>query len=312
MDKLTNFTAPILTIAEFKSKIVGFIESQDFKAELLRQILAVLPEDKRALFEPYRTDLTTDPISHDRYEWERGAYFFKQAHLAGKNFCLERVEHLIEVKSHLIEQGIAGFPRPVSNSITNHEDEQSTKESTMVTDFSSVDLTGFTPSESLSNSVNNDDISSIRNALFMEMNDDHLSTAALRQAIAWTLSRHSNLFVPYEENAYSQGMEHNSAKWDCHYYGMQEVYASSNFSLDRIRHMIAVRDRVFRNEARSTDVHSTLSRNTLQQTTQHRSQPVARNHHRTDYKSQNNILNSFLLIGGVVAAIALVILAVIV
>ena len=315
MNKFKDFTAQKLTSAEFKAQIISFITSQDFKAELLHQILAALPEDKRAIFTAYRTDISKDPISHDPLEWERGGYFFKQAHIAEENFCLERVKHLIEVKSYLTERGIAGFSRPVPKPTANYEKSHCAKENIMSTGFSSVDLTGFTPSQSLINSVKHDDISSIRNALFMEMNDDHLSTAVLCQAIAWTLSKHANLFVPYEENAYSQGMDYSSEKWNNHYYGMQEVYASSNFSLERIRHMVTVRDHVFtlpKNEASSVNVLGTQTRNTTQKITQQQKQSMAGGDYRADSKHQNNVLNSFLMIGGVVAAIALVILAVIV
>jgi len=316
MDKIKNFTAPTLTSAEFKSQIISFITNPNFKAELLHQILAELPEDKQALFTSYQTDISTEPVSRDPMEWERSSYFLKQVHIAEKNFCLERIKHLIEVKSYLTERRVAGFPSPTSNPEASHKNTSSTKENTMNADFSSVDTTGFRPSHSLENSVNNDDISSIRSALFMEMNDDHLSTAALRKAIAWTLSKHPKLFVPYEENAYSQGMVHNSAKWDLNYYGMQEVYASSNFSLERIHHMVAVRDHVFtlpQEQVSSAPIRSASSRNTSQPTTRHQKKPeVGSRQHHTNSKPQKSVLNSMLMIGGAMAAIALVILAVIV
>lgn len=317
MTASTELVAPNLTAAEFKAKIIGFIKSGDFKAELLRQILAALPEDKRAFFSAYRMDTTTDPISHTRFEWElgHGAYFFKQVHMAGENFCLERLEHLIEVKSYLTERGIAGFSRPVASSTTSHEEAKRTKENTMSADFSSVDLAGFTPSRSLSNSVKSGDLSSVRISLFMEMNDKRLSTAVITQAIAWTLSKYPTLFVVYEENAYSQQMEQDKVKWDSHYYHTQELYATSNFSLERIHHMIAVREHVFtiaQDDARPATLQNTQPQRSPEQSTQHREQLSTGSIHRPESKPENNVLKSLLLIGGVLAAIALVILAVIV
>lgn len=305
-----------LTEAEFKSHIIDFIKSRDIKAEFLHQILSALPDDKLELFEEYRTDSITDPISEDRYKWERegGVYFSLQLHLAEKNFCLKRLEHLIELKSYLTERGIAGFSQPTSDS-TNYEETQSTKEGKMSTNFSSVDLAGFTPSRSLNNCVNNDDISTIRVSLFMEMNDKRLSTVALRQAIAWTFSKHPNLFVPHEENAYSQEMDFDAAHWNKDYYHMQEVYASSNFSLERICHMIDVREHVFsiaENVPAPTSVPKTQLRSAPRQFTQPREQESRTSIQRKELHSQHTVLNSLLLIGGGVAAIALVILAVIV
>lgn len=317
MTASTELVVPNLTAAEFKAKIIGFIKSRDFKAELLRQTLSALPDDKRAFFEEYRVSSTTDPISEDSYKWERegGSYFSLHLHMAEENFCLERLEHLIQVKSHLTERGIAGFSRPVSSSTTSHEEAKSTKENTMSADFSSVDLTGFTPSRSLSNSVNSGDLSSVRISLFMEMNDKRLSTAVINQAIAWTLSKYPTLFVVYEENVYSQQMEQDKTKWDSHYYHTQELYATSNFSLERIRHMVAVREHVFaiaQDDPRPTTLPNNFPQSAQKRTTQDQEKPAVGNHHRRDSKPQNNVLNSWLLIGGVVAAIALVILAVIV
>ncbi|MFH4483875.1 hypothetical protein [Vibrio diabolicus] len=312
-----ELVVPNRTAAEFKAKIIEFIKSRDFEAELLRQKLSALPDDKLALFEEYRVNSTTDPISEDRYKWERegGSYFALQLHMAEENFCLERLEHLIQVKSHLTERGIAGFSRPASNSITSHEEAKSTKENTMSADFSSVDLTGFTPSRSLSNSVNSGDLSSVRISLFMEMNDKRLSTKVINQAIAWTFSKYPTLFVVYEENAYSQQMEQDKTKWNSHYYHTQELYATSNFSLERIRHMVAVREHVFtiaQDDARPAIVPNTQPQHAPKPSTPHREQSSTGSIHRPESKPENNVLKFLLLIGGGVAAIALVILAVIV
>ena len=317
MTASTELVATNLTAAKFKAKIIDVIKSREFKAELLRQILSALPDDKLALFEEYRADSTTDPISEDSYKWERegGAYFALQLHMAEENFCLKRLEHLIQVKSHLTERGIAGFSRPVSSSTTSHEEAKSTKENTMSADFSSVDLTGFTPSRPLSESVNSGDLSSVRVSLFMQMNNKRLSNREITQAIAWALSKYPTLFVAYEENAYSQKMDFDTAKWSKDYYHMQKVYTSSNFSLERIRHMVAVREHVFtiaQDDARPATVPNTQPQDAPKSSIPHREQSSTGRIHRPESKPENKVLKSLLLIGGVVAAIALVILAVIV
>lgn len=50
MTASTVLIAPNLTAAEFKTEIIDFIKSRDFKAELLRQILSALPDDKLVLW----------------------------------------------------------------------------------------------------------------------------------------------------------------------------------------------------------------------------------------------------------------------
>ncbi|KFZ36843.1 hypothetical protein HR45_13640 [Shewanella mangrovi] len=260
--------------------------------------------------------------------------------MAEQNFCLKRIEHLIEVKSHLIEAGIAGFSRLPRGKITDGINTPSIKDNAMTTEFSSVNLAGFIPSHSLRKTVDGGDISAIRAALFMELNDKRLSTAVLRQTIAWTIAQHPNLFVAYEENAYAQSMVTDTSKWDTQYYGIQEVYASSNFSHERISHIIAVRERVFgiqeSNARYSTNSTSIPTNKSLAKTpvpgraplennqtvsTTSRNNPIPKTKHpdseplgdkqNISTKSRSNILNSLLLIGGALLAVALVILAVI-
>lgn len=318
MTASTELVALNLTAAEFKAKIIDTIKNSDVKAELLRQIVSELPTDKHALFESYHTNNVIDPISDDKYEWERkgGSYFALHLHMAEKNFCLKRLEHLIQVKSYLTEREITGFSRPISSSDTSPEEAKSTKENTMKADFSSVDLTGFTPSNSLSNSVNSDDLSLVRIALFMEMNDKCLSNKTITQAIAWVLSKYPTLFVDYEENAYSQKMVFDTAHWNKDYYHMQKVYASGNFSLERIHHMLTVREHVFtikQDNPHPAILPDTPPHKAMKQTTSpQQQQPSTGFTQRTEPKPESNILKSLLLIGGVAAAIALIMLAVIV
>lgn len=185
----------------------------------------------------------------------------------------------------------------------------------MSADFSSVDLTDFTPSRSLSNSVNSGDLSAVRVSLFMQMNNKRLSTKEITQAIAWALSECPTLFVVYEENAYSQQMEQDKTKWNGHYYHTQELYATSNFSLERIRHMVAVREHVFtigQDDTRSATLSNTQPHNTMKRSSLHRNQGAIRNEHQINSKPQNHVLNLWLLVGGIVATIALVALAIII
>ena len=100
-------------------------------------------------------------------------------------------------------------------------------------------------SKTLINNVNSGNVSLVRTALFMEMNDKRLSTFDINQAIAFAHSKFPDLFDEYEENAYSQGIEQDKTKWDSKYYHKQELYATSNFSSKRIKHLVVIREHVF-------------------------------------------------------------------
>lgn len=319
MNKSPDIAAPTGTKEEFRAQLIASIKSDAFTPELLRTFLGSLPDDKRTLFDEYRVTDIVDPISVDRSKWELSRYFYEQLNMAEQNFCLKRVAHLIAVKSYLIERGIAGFSTPKSSSPKTPRPQL--RDDIMTAVFSSVDLTNFVPSRSLSNCVNGDDISSIRMALFMEMNDKRLTNQTLIQAIAWTKAKHPNLFIAYQENAYAQAIELDTSKWNDQYYSLQEVYASMNFAEKRVIHMLEVRERVFKTPPTVTSKPSITSTNrsvSNQQQPPSRAAISERMEHpqirqTTNLKdSKSHMLKTLLLVGGVVTALALIFLAIII
>ncbi|KFZ36842.1 hypothetical protein HR45_13635 [Shewanella mangrovi] len=86
MNTLTELVAPELTPAEFKKRVISFIKSKEFKPELIRQLLMVLPDDKHKLMENYRVDTITDAINSEKSEWVCGGYFFDSPKWQNKIF----------------------------------------------------------------------------------------------------------------------------------------------------------------------------------------------------------------------------------
>ena len=245
-----NISPSELTADEFKERFkeqfICSIKDTSISPEILRKLLVALNDAQEEALESYREGRDIGAISSASFEWEQPGYFHKQVYFAEQNFCLERMEHLIRVKSHLIEHGIAGFaPSSADSCIVTHSFSQHTGNDFMGSEFTGINLSGYKPPQSLVSVVASDDLSNIRNALFMEMNDTSLTTHQMRQAFGWVLEKKPNLFVPHEENAYAQAINSNLADWDTDYYGMQEVYAASNFSEKRLTHMLVVREQVF-------------------------------------------------------------------
>ncbi|WP_119395063.1 hypothetical protein [Salinibius halmophilus] len=316
MNTTNELLSSELTPAAFKDHIVDFVKNPNCSAELLRQVMAELPSDKQALFEEYKTSVVIDEIGTDKYEWERPGYFEKQLFAAKKNFCQRRLNHLLEVKSYLTQRGVAGFSKPVQPKQNSTGGAENNKDNPMKSSLASVNLQGFTPSPSLENCVQKGDLSAIRVALFMELNDERLPTETIKQAFAWVRSKQPNLFVAYEENAYAKAMSEDSSKWTDDYYHLQEVYASSNFSEERISHMIEVREHVFKPAKAMPPIKSisrpaqvTVAENAKPQTTRR-----SRSAHPAPEKQPtgNNSLQAMLLVGGAAAALAIVVLAVLI
>ncbi|WP_252180142.1 dynamin family protein [Endozoicomonas sp. 4G] len=135
---------------KFKKAFVKSLEKNT--PEYLRLALNTLDQEKPELFEPYKPLSGDEAICEDRSVWPLSGYFYNQARLCKKNFSRERIEHVITVKSYLVEQGFAGF--------TNNLKHQANSESsTTVNAFKNVDVSDYPPSAALKKHVKSEDLS---------------------------------------------------------------------------------------------------------------------------------------------------------
>ena len=82
----------------------------------------------------------------------------------------------------------------------------------------------------------------IRIMLNLELNNNRLTSADLRNAVKWTEAKVPDLFVPYWEGEFAREMTDDSAKWNMEYYNLQDVYLTTNYSKKRFMHRVKVRD----------------------------------------------------------------------
>ncbi|EOB1207128.1 hypothetical protein ACPV3P_16810 [Photobacterium damselae] len=316
MDQILNTFSTPLSVSDFKMNVIGFIKSPEYTPELLNKLLRPLFIKKPDFFDDYQVDDKADAILEAASglpynpEWSIVRYFDRQCRFLAQNFSKPRIEHLIKVKSHLIEFGIKGFEKTIPLAHTNSQHNQ-LEEHLMKNLFSNEDLSDFAPTSLVQKIVSSGDLIRIREGLFMEMNDHAISTRKMRQIIAYALKHKSNLFVPYENNGYAREMDNDKNQWDAKYYAAQENYAASNFSYQRIEHLLEVREHVF-NIARSVvNQQSQPPARYLNSQIRNSAKPsVEINQPQTMVRSQSNHenLKAMLLIGGVLAATALFIL----
>lgn len=306
-----------LSESEFKKRVIALIKSPEHTPEILFKLLRPLCKEKPEFLEAYKADDKADAISQNKNEWILSGYFDRHCRFLEQNFSKLRIEHLITVKSYLIEYGIAGFSKPDTPTYSDHQSAKS-EENQMNNPFSNVDLSNFVPTRSLQSSISGGDIIEIRMALFMEMNNHRLSTHSIRQMFAYAVKHKSNLFVAFEINGYARELKTgDQSQWNAKYYALQEVYASSNFSYQRIEHMLEVRQHVFNIPKHEQKPQRSNPERQPQTSKQHRSVSQYSNSspgQRTPRKANPNTqsdhdsLKAIILIGGVLAAVAAFIL----
>ncbi|PMH44656.1 hypothetical protein BCU68_12475 [Vibrio sp. 10N.286.49.B3] len=282
--------------SELKKNVIATIKSNEYAPELIMNTIQEVFKKTPDIFECYKVNDSVEEIINIQEEWVLPGYFDKHCRFLEQNFSQERVEHLIKVKSHLIEFGVLGF----SSSSVQYDNDCQQEEMNMNNPFSQVNISGFKPTPSFQKSLSSGDVTQIRMALFMEMNDHRLSTQNIKQTIAYTIKSKPNLFVSYEQNCYAKEMSNNKASWDAKYYAFQEVYASSNFSHERIQHMLDVRESVF--SIPKVDVNRVKP----QPAQQH---PKAASRTKKTKHTENDNLKALAVLGGAIAAIAIIILA---
>jgi hypothetical protein len=211
---------------EVRKSFLDAIKGAENDTAVLQDLLEHLEYSNPALFAPYATRDETDAIDTAPLRWN-DQYFSTQIWHARRNFSRERLEHLIQVRELFRQEGRKGFtPKP-----QNTSDDMPPR-----TD------TSYTPSSNLRKFVEEGDVSTLQTALIVELENSRLDASDLRNAMAWIKARVPGLFEPYAEKAFARRIERDRTQWTQEYYGTQVVFLDTNFSEERFLHLIEVRE----------------------------------------------------------------------
>ena len=176
-----------------------------------------------------------DSIDHNALQWTE-TYFSTQRELAKRNFSMERLSHLMEVRERFRQDGRKGFvPKAATSSDTPTEANS-----------------GYRPSINLRKFVDEGDLQTIQTALIVEIEDRRIDAPSLRAALAWAKTRVPGLCEAYTEKAFAKAIDPDRQKWTSDYYAKQSVYLETNFSEERYLHLVDVREHLRRQEAKAS------------------------------------------------------------
>lgn len=224
-------TLPRDALEKARDSLLLSIKDPQVEASLLMDIIDRIDKQTPDLFESFQSNNSMKTSNSDQIEWSSD-YFSRQCWLTRENFARERIEHLVQIKDYLRKQGVKGFiPTPKGLS-TPHE------KSDCKVNFN------FTPSENLKKFVTEGDPLTIRTALRMELYNNRLSTSELKATISWAKSRVPNLFEVFAEKSFARGFDLDHTNWTSEYFDTQIVYLKTNFSEERLLHLIEVREQL--------------------------------------------------------------------
>ena len=228
-------------ITSLKNGQISFLENE--------KAFSALAHD---LFEPYNGIMVS--LEQHQHRWSED-YFNQKAMDLDFNFSKELVQHLINVKKYLQEQGVlkplvqpssqpAIFEQPkevetVTPTYSGAHKSQAVKKEENI---AKPDLLNFKPNEKLTNFLSEGNLSKIRTYLMSMLNNRRMDLEEVFKSIWYVHQYKPSVFEQAEESAFVQNMDKNEANWNVDYFNQQQVYLNKNFSLARLLHLANVRE----------------------------------------------------------------------
>lgn len=222
---------------------------QDFE-----KLLAEQPE----LFQAFNSHLTDLEVYQHRWN---ASYFSEKSSDLDFNFSEKLVSHLIEVKKYLQEKG--EDPRFIvqanENSVMTTEQkptqpsqsatisvEQPTQQpmqaDSSLPKFAKPNLAGFQLNERLTQAIKEDNLPRIRSGLMSLLNNRRLEIEDVVKSIWSVYQQKPAVFEQAEDSAFVKPMDSNETSWNFDYFNVQQVYLNYNFTLERLLHLVNVRE----------------------------------------------------------------------
>ena len=314
-------------VTSLKNGQVAFLENE--------KAFFTLTDD---LFEPYNEPWVS--IEQHQHRWSED-YFNKKAMDLDFSFSKELVQHLINVKKYLQEQGVF---KPLVQSNSQATLEQPKKVETITPTYSATiksqavkkddyvakpDLLNFKPNEKLTNFLTEGNLSKIRTYLMSMLNNRRMDLEEVFKSI-WYVNQHKpSVFEQAEESVFVQNMDKNEANWNVDYFNQQQVYLNKNFSLARLLHLANVRETLMKKgdshfqqivvEKEQPRVEpreqvgsssSAVRSYTTKLEPQKQEQPRQETHQRDKSENDNGFIKTVTMIGGAVLALAAVLFSI--
>lgn len=270
-----------------RQNLLEQLTRNDLEGDEIRKLVASC-SNIADFFDDYRVNEIFAAIEPDELDWNAG-YFDRQRKLAQNNFAEIRINHLIDVREHLIRNGIAGFAKA---SVTGHTEGTKT-----------MNMQGYLPGTNLAKMVEQGVPGMVRSALINELENNRLEDNEIIKAVVWAQDRITNLFVDYEENSLAGKMNNDPAQWDADYYDLQTSYLNSNFAKARFEHLIEVR-----NVLRMRGVKG-FERITIKPKPQPRQARAASRPHSGSSSSPSGFLRIAVMAGGALAVLAALVIS---
>lgn len=197
------------------------------------------------------------PIEKNKSMWNEEYFRGGLSLIKHKEFSKERCEHIIAVKNYLQDYKVEGF------GITDEQHVPSVTETSKLTlgnsnkpqetdislvsknpdaDVSKDVLKGYEPKESLQRAIAKKDIRAVQNIIKFDLKNNRLLVEDIIQEVMFVSQNIPEAFLEYEEDKFCLAIDENNDSWNKDYFLLQQSYLNHNFAMERLMHLINVRD----------------------------------------------------------------------
>ncbi|WP_299065573.1 hypothetical protein [uncultured Psychrobacter sp.] len=199
----------------------------------------------------------TYPIKKNKSMWNEDYFRGELSLIQHKEFSKERCEHIIAVKDYLQDYKVEGFGITdeqhtpavtetskliLGNSNKSQETDISLLSKNPDADVSKDILKGYEPKENLQLAIAKKDIRAIQNIIKFDLKNNRLLVEDIIQEVMFVSQNIPEAFLEYEEDKFCLAIDENNGNWNKDYFLLQQSYLNHNFAMERLMHLINVRD----------------------------------------------------------------------
>lgn len=197
------------------------------------------------------------PIKKHKSMWNEDYFRGELSLIQHKEFSKERCEHIIAVKHYLQDYKVEGFgiineqhaslvtetsKSTLGNSNEAQEIDMSLISENPDTDVSKDILKEYEPKESLQLAIAKKDIRAVQNVIKFDLKNNRLLIKDIIQEVMFVSQNIPEAFLEYEEDKFCLAIDEDNDSWNKDYFLLQQSYLNHNFAMERLMHLINVRD----------------------------------------------------------------------
>lgn len=281
-------------LLDARKEYLKSIKDPDLESGFLLEIIEKSVKLTPCLIVDYEESALVLGIDNDSSNWD-ASYLSIQITNTLYNFSLKRIKHLLDVRNKLAQDEIKGFV--------------SLKEKKKVSVFRGGDMVDhFNVTDDFKRYISESDLLGVQISLRLDLNNNRLTKNNLISNIQYAKSKVTDLFVPYEEKDFAHEMSENKEEWSVKYYSDQMVFLKTNYAEERLMHLIDVRE-YLREKGVDGFVALPPKAKTSSSSTSQSSQSKSSSDTNNIPEGMDPVFKTALKIGGAVAALALILIA---